>query len=99
MLRRPTRSTRTDTLFPYTTLFRSAKLKDTGQRVTAESIGQALASLENLPKGIPQVDKLISALSKQTKRVQTELQPSSIADAIYALHNLGSDSEIGRAHV
>src|SRR3546814_16852709 len=30
MLRRPPRSTRTDTLFPYTTLFRSAFAKQTG---------------------------------------------------------------------
>src|SRR3546814_5483088 len=28
MIRRPPRSTRTDTLFPYTTLFRSAKIRD-----------------------------------------------------------------------
>src|SRR3546814_14908606 len=28
MIRRPPRSTRTDTLFPYTTLFRSAHLRD-----------------------------------------------------------------------
>src|SRR3546814_5878111 len=28
MIRRPTRSTRTDTLFPYTTLFRSLKIVD-----------------------------------------------------------------------
>src|SRR3546814_15334631 len=28
MIRRPPRSTRTDTLFPYTTLFRSARLRD-----------------------------------------------------------------------
>src|SRR3546814_11789846 len=28
MIRRPPRSTRTDTLFPYTTLFRSRKLRD-----------------------------------------------------------------------
>src|SRR3546814_13510771 len=28
MIRRPTRSTRTDTLFPYTTLFRSTRYKD-----------------------------------------------------------------------
>src|SRR3546814_15908971 len=28
MIRRPPRSTRTDTLFPYTTLFRSADLRD-----------------------------------------------------------------------
>src|SRR3546814_4935967 len=30
MIRRPPRSTRTDTLFPYTTLFRSAGLGDAG---------------------------------------------------------------------
>src|SRR3546814_3817587 len=28
MIRRPPRSTRTDTLFPYTTLFRSAEVRD-----------------------------------------------------------------------
>src|SRR3546814_18990276 len=32
MIRRPPRSTRTDTLFPYTTLFRSAELKLAGMR-------------------------------------------------------------------
>src|SRR6056297_3898815 len=32
MIRRPPRSTRTDTLFPYTTLFRSACARATGQR-------------------------------------------------------------------
>src|SRR3546814_16587049 len=30
MLRRPPRSTRTDTLFPYTTLFRSVSMPDAG---------------------------------------------------------------------
>src|SRR3546814_19760359 len=33
MIRRPPRSTRTDTLFPYTTLFRSAKLRLIGDAV------------------------------------------------------------------
>src|SRR3546814_1153028 len=32
MLRRPPRSTRTDTLFPYTTLFRSDRVRATGPR-------------------------------------------------------------------
>src|SRR3546814_12147915 len=32
MIRRPPRSTRTDTLFPYTTLFRSQSLERRGQR-------------------------------------------------------------------
>src|SRR3546814_1237681 len=31
MIRRPPRSTRTDTLFPYTTLFRSASAPDSGR--------------------------------------------------------------------
>src|SRR3546814_9474263 len=34
MIRRPPRSTRTDTLFPYTTLFRSAKPRSLRQRLT-----------------------------------------------------------------
>src|SRR3546814_9246082 len=34
MIRRPPRSTRTDTLFPYTTLFRSP-IQETGKRPTA----------------------------------------------------------------
>src|SRR3546814_9310140 len=35
MIRRPPRSTRTDTLFPYTTLFRSAA-RAAGQRITTD---------------------------------------------------------------
>src|SRR3546814_7952609 len=33
MIRRPPRSTRTDTLFPYTTLFRSGRLRDAQHRI------------------------------------------------------------------
>src|SRR3546814_3298409 len=33
MIRRPPRSTRTDTLFPYTTLFRSARQRDRARRI------------------------------------------------------------------
>src|SRR3546814_17750416 len=39
MLRRPPRSTRTDTLFPYTTLFRSLRLFDPGAAVHPVSVG------------------------------------------------------------
>src|SRR3546814_3969139 len=42
MLRRPPRSTRTDTLFPYTTLFRSAGTAAAGGRPHA-TVEQALA--------------------------------------------------------
>src|SRR3546814_15434497 len=37
MTRRPPRSTRTDTLFPYTTLFRSALSRTASRMVTANS--------------------------------------------------------------
>src|SRR3546814_20429001 len=47
MIRRPPRSTRTDTLFPYTTLFRSVKTLDMGEvgfglLTTAAAIGGLL---------------------------------------------------------
>src|SRR3546814_13381731 len=45
MIRRPPRSTRTDTLFPYSTLFRSDELWQHGNRVYANSIS-ALAPLD-----------------------------------------------------
>src|SRR3546814_1139351 len=40
MIRRPPRSTRTDTLFPYTTLFRSGLVRSGGQRAAAVHPGE-----------------------------------------------------------
>src|SRR3546814_2357382 len=57
MIRRPPRSTRTDTLFPYTTLFRSvptdtvtrlvaeAMSRDLGQQIVVENVGGAGGTL------------------------------------------------------
>src|SRR3546814_11320166 len=39
MIRRPPRSTRTDTLFPYTTLFRSARLSIVGNITCVSDVG------------------------------------------------------------
>src|SRR3546814_14304907 len=44
MIRRPPRSTRTDTLFPYTTLFRSARLR-IKERMPLALVHQAFAGL------------------------------------------------------
>src|SRR3546814_6443128 len=41
MIRRPPRSTRTDTLFPYTTLFRSERLRFDYQKTLAARLGYA----------------------------------------------------------
>src|SRR3546814_18337675 len=46
MIRRPPRSTRTDTLFPYTTLFRSRGGKDGGAPAVANPAGEGLAELD-----------------------------------------------------
>src|SRR3546814_15091753 len=43
MIRRPPRSTRTDTLFPYTTLFRSLTAPAVGAQSTAEADDEVLA--------------------------------------------------------
>src|SRR3546814_6833149 len=48
MIRRPPRSTRTDTLFPYTTLFRSIGLPPEGRKYTPHV---TLARLKDAPSG------------------------------------------------
>src|SRR3546814_14996968 len=47
MIRRPPRSTRTDTLFPYTTLFRSQKITRFTGRVGGRPV--AIADFSHLP--------------------------------------------------
>src|SRR3546814_3030449 len=42
MIRRPPRSTRTDTLFPYTTLFRSCDVRNAGYHHIIVTLGQLL---------------------------------------------------------
>src|SRR3546814_7619800 len=43
MIRRPPRSTRTDTLFPYTTLFRSSAVERVARRAFHHAVEQVLA--------------------------------------------------------
>src|SRR3546814_11008928 len=52
MIRRPPRSTRTDTLFPYTTLFRSGRGHLDDGKARGAAIGQAHL-LEFLPEQLP----------------------------------------------
>src|SRR3546814_21017921 len=46
MIRRPPRSTRTDTLFPYTTLFRSTRVTTAETDITARPTSAQLAAPE-----------------------------------------------------
>src|SRR3546814_6217175 len=45
IIRRPPRSTRTDTLFPYTTLFRSARRPSIRIRAASSSLGERLRAI------------------------------------------------------
>src|SRR3546814_17310487 len=61
MIRRPPRSTRTDTLFPYTTLFRSGRSVALAEEVDGKGIvaelGQHLGTLFLVPgEAVPVVD-------------------------------------------
>src|SRR3546814_2968237 len=50
MFRRPPRSTRTDTLFPYTTLFRAALLRNACGRDTLTHVAERQRSLRPTPR-------------------------------------------------
>src|SRR3546814_17729394 len=64
MIRRPPRSTRTDTLVPYTTLFRSPH-RETGWRSPGRAGGRSSPTLD--PPCVPGLSKHCSALSLEEK--------------------------------
>src|SRR3546814_8593518 len=51
MIRRPPRSTRTDTLFPYTTLFRSPDFEELGQQAPLRRLPSLFRDERQLPSG------------------------------------------------
>src|SRR3546814_9865018 len=88
MIRRPPRSTRTDTLFPYTTLFRSGLLargEDRGGWVRAlharEVAGHAAAIAG-------------SGLTARRTVVAADRQQPVLTGGVLLLQNLGSDGEV-----
>src|SRR3546814_4396589 len=60
MIRRPPRSTRTDTLFPYTTLFRSPEASFERARPLFEAMGKSIVLVG--PSGAGQVAKACNQL-------------------------------------
>src|SRR3546814_9982154 len=85
MILRPPRSTRTDTLFPYTTRFRSPKAASPRPAGSAPRARQAKSS------GAGQAPRPISASSAPDDAVAVEVEIGELAIA----HRM----EIGRAHV
>src|SRR3546814_10713730 len=59
MIRRPPRSTRTDTLFPYTTLFRSAGLQcRVAQVINGAEVGGGIARASEMHAMAPEAETL-----------------------------------------
>src|SRR3546814_17745247 len=87
MIRRPPRSTRTDTLFPYTTLFRSLGNKEALRCKNMWTLGLALWMFDR--ERAPIVDWLKAKFAKVP-----ELAAANIA-ALNAGHAYGETAELG----
>src|SRR3546814_4965423 len=91
MIRRPPRSTRTDTLFPYTTLFRSAGIGALSSYLTAELVNALgvegfAGALANTAAGTA-ISQIITNVADMiggstTTNVFTDVNPTMIASAV-----------------
>src|SRR3546814_15709533 len=78
MIRRPPRSTRTDTLFPYTTLFRSPP----GRSVARETVARACP-----PQALPRSCNGAGARAQRSEEHTSELQSlMRISYAVFCLN-------------
>src|SRR3546814_2125617 len=98
MIRRPPRSTRTDTLFPYTTLFRSITVsqacKTQSAKIAGGREGRECQPFGNTPThvGNGNVGACLEARLEWKRR-------DMIGERTNDVSGLWSVSEIGRAHV
>src|SRR3546814_6235657 len=99
MIRRPPRSTRTDTLFPYTTLFRSMR-KVIARRLTE--------SKQTVPHFYLTMDCNLDALLRLRAELNAGLEKTGVKLSVndllikalaVALVEVPDANEIGRAHV
>src|SRR3546814_1761076 len=105
MIRRPTRSTRTDTLFPYTTLFRSQFEEGVATRVVVRSLAPTLVSpTENaLAQGVWLVDHMgrefRQSFPGRSEEHTSELQSlMRISSAVFCLKKKHRPATIVRTH-
>src|SRR3546814_15472473 len=96
MIRQPPRSTRTDTLFPYTTLFRSHKEADAGLARLLDLVEKGLMEVEDAALRERMVslkfrrDELAREISDLIRRLESSeplVTPGKIERLAFALRN------------
>src|SRR3546814_18672561 len=92
MIRRPPRSTRTDTLFPYTTLFRSHAYDQKGYLWLA-------TGSDAMPLDVAGNDTFRRLRDGQRTALQIQGSPGQSALVRLARRMVLPDGKIGRAHV
>src|SRR3546814_2899966 len=102
MIRRPPRSTRTDTLFPYTTLFRS--LADLAMRLGNAQEREAAVSLAGSENGgpRPRVSRALRPLLvlQRSEEHTSELQSlMRISYAVFCLKKKKNTYIVSQAHI
>src|SRR3546814_20857279 len=98
MIRRPPRSTRTDTLFPYTTLFRSGMIaeRDRHGNIVAMKYEPGPVEMEGAQmKGA----NLSSAKMSGAMAHHTDFTDAIMVGCNLVRANLSNANQIGRAHV
>src|SRR3546814_7583086 len=86
MRRRPPRPTRTDTLFPYTTLFRSGSSIRDVPPTTIRSACQALAAMRSSTNRLPL--RFVEQIGRATSELQSLMR---ISYAVFCLKNKKTD--------
>src|SRR3546814_15205303 len=99
MRRRPPRSTRTDTLFPYTTLFRSFPFPSRRHAMTRKTLNIAIAAALLGTLALAGCKKDQDEAAMTTPPATTEPVPAPMPEPAPAPASSASVTEIGRAHV
>src|SRR3546814_12335327 len=86
MIRRPPRSTRTDTLFPYTTLFRSQRTADSAQRERQREDLRHRLDREGFVSVARRVDGAVGKREREAELVRIDLgkRRNIVGDAAFS---------------
>src|SRR3546814_5443733 len=101
MIRRPPRSTRTDTLFPYTTLFRSPRLNATCVRArsTRSASRSALLRVASLARPTPAKSILPFRSEEHTSELQSLMRISYAVFCLQKTNHTNTHHSVHHTHL